>query len=276
MFSDEAAEQRVAGAILDVRPEVEFRAGHVSGAVNIPLEELSKRIYELSAPEEPLCVFDSSEDRARVAAEILIARQRQVSIVTDPFLDGGGIETGPGRTRLWRPHGLLVEAVRIARDRWGNLADRSALDIACGSGRDSVYLADQGFGVEAWDILPDALEQCAALARHNGVSVRTICLDVEHSELPDHEGTFDLVSCFYFLHRPLWPLVRRLVRPGGLLVYETFVDPQGERFGKPRRPQFILRKNELADTFADWEVISYREHLAAPERIAASLIAQAR
>jgi hypothetical protein len=55
--------------------------------------------------------------------------------------------------------------------------------------------------------------------------------------------------CFRFLHRPLFPAMARALRPGGHLVYETYRVGQ-ERFGRPKRPQFLLEPGELAAAFA--------------------------
>jgi SAM-dependent methyltransferase len=135
-----------------------------------------------------------------------------------------------------------------------------------------VTLALAGMEVEAWDHLPEALERCDDLARRNGVAVTTVCHDVE-ADTAIPSASFDLVICFNFLHRPLMPALAAAVRPGGFVVYETFVEPQRERFGRPRKESHVLRPGELVGWFEGWEVIVSRGGLVGERRIAASLIA---
>lgn len=261
--------------LLDVRPSPAFAELHRSGAVNIPLEELARRIHELPPRDAPVRIYDDDATRARWAASRLRARDRTVAEIVygREWLEAGPTQTGTSQHRLWRPHRLLEEAVNHARRLWGELSGRRALDIACGSGRDAVHLAICGMIVEAWDVLPDALDMCRDLAARNGVSMATRRRDVEAN--PDlGTETWDMVTCFNFLHRPLLPRIAEGVRTGGLVVYETFVEPQRALFGKPSRPAHVLHPRELAAEFAEWETIVFREGLAGPRRYAASLIAR--
>jgi tellurite methyltransferase len=262
-------------AVLDVRRESEYIKCHRLGTANIPLEELADRIHELPPPFEPLIVFDADRRRASRAAELLRGRGRDVTAVEhgDAWLDAGETESGPCQIRLWRCHPLLVEALRIAHSEWATVQERTALDIACGTGRDAVHLALAGFRVDAVDILPDALERCRELARRNRVCLETRCVDVEtHGWKPDQ--SYDLVCCFNFLHRPLMPAIADAVHPGGFIVYETFVQPQREVYGKPTRDNHILRRGELQSFFPGWTTCVRREGETGPRRIAASLIAR--
>lgn len=267
--------------ILDVRPVALFERSHRAGAVNIPLEELAHRIHELPPRSVAVTIFDEDPTRARWAASRLRARERVVAAVHHglSWLADGPTESGPSRSRLWQPHDLLIELVElIRRDGLLQLAGDPrprALDIACGAGRDAVFLAMSGFHVEAWDILPDALALADDLARRSGVSIHMSQRDVER-EPAIAENAYDLVCCFNFLHRPLLPHITAAVRPGGLVVYETFVEPQRETFGKPSRASHVLATGELARAFANLEILVSREGLAGPRRYAASLIARKR
>jgi SAM-dependent methyltransferase len=263
------------GGLLDVRSAAEFEEHHLCGAVNIPLEELAGRMHELPSRGEAVSIYDADSVRARWAASRLRARGRAVAAIRHglEWLREGSVESGPSRGRLWRPHGLVVEAMAVARRTWGGLERRRALDMACGSGRDAVFMAMEGLAVDGWDLLPDALERCRDLAGRCGVEVATRCVDLESGSLVVPER-FDLICCFSYLHRPLMPMLAEAVRPGGLIVYETFVDPQREVFGKPSREAHVLRAGELLSWFGGWDVLVWREGLAAPRRFVAAIIAR--
>jgi tellurite methyltransferase len=64
-------------------------------------------------------------------------------------------------------------------------------------------------------------------------------------------GQFDFVHVSRYLHRPLFPIIRNLVAPGGFVLYSTFMHPSQ---GKPRRKRFLLQENELAAVFSDFDV----------------------
>jgi SAM-dependent methyltransferase len=185
------------------------------------------------------------------------------------------IATGSSRVRLWQPHRCLTDALKLARTFWLSLAGRRAIDLACGTGRDAVYLALSGFDVDACDVLPDALERCRAMAARHDVAISAFECDLEGSPRLSVDR-YDLVSCFNFLHRPLFPQIAAALAAGGLVVYETFVDPQRARFGKPSREAHVLKRGELKAAFANLDVLVYREGLAGPRRCAATLIARKR
>lgn len=259
--------------ILDVRPAASFGAGHRAGAASIPLEDLPRRTHELPARDTPMIVFDDCPSRAAQAADFLRKSERAVADVVSgaKWLAEGPVERGEKSARLWRPHKLLEEAIAITKSRESN--GPRALDIACGSGRDAVFLAMNGFKVEAWDVLPDALERCDELAMRWGVRVQTACRDVE-TDMQIPANAYDLLCVFNFLHRPLMPIIAQAVKPGGLLVYETFTTRQRELFGKPHRDNHLLQPGELPEWFQDWDQIVSREGLTGPGRWAASLIAR--
>lgn len=262
--------------ILDVRDRAAYEKLHRSGAVNIPLEELNRRMHELPARHAPLLIFDMDDSRANAAAERIRTGDRKVSDVVSGqcWLIQGPTASGPSMDRLWSPHAIVQEAVDHARRNWGALEGRRALDVACGSGRDAVYLALCGFDVEGWDILPDALERCDELAARNRAKVRTSRHDLEAEGTIVEPNLFDLIACVNFLHRPLLPQLAAAVRPGGFIAYETFVEPQRERFGKPGRDAHVLKSAELPKWFTGWEILANREGLTGPRRFAAGLIAQ--
>jgi SAM-dependent methyltransferase len=256
--------------LLDVRPEGEFHTAHASGAASIALEDLSLRTHELPPADQPLRVTDADPARARAAAEFLCRRGH--SVRTIPFEAMTLVESGPSRVRLWRANPFLVESLGrirfdLARKPW------RALDVACGSGRDAVCLALHGYNVLAVDLLPDALDRAGDLARRSGVTISTAAMDVESGpSLP--AGSYDLVTVFRFLHRPLWPLLRQAVAPGGLICYETFHEQNRTTGRRPNDPAHLLSTGELTAAFSEFEILIARDAVEREGRFFSSLLAR--
>jgi len=115
-----------------------------------------------------------------------------------------------------------------------------ALDLACGSGRHTRYLAARGLRVLALDRNAELLAPLA------GENVETLAhdLEAEGAIWPFEAGRFSLIVVTNYLHRPLFADLARSLAPDGLLVYETFA--QGNQvYGKPSNPDFLLAPEEL-------------------------------
>jgi SAM-dependent methyltransferase len=256
------------GAWVDVRDEAAFASGHLPGTANLPLAAWSERRHEWPPPDAGIVVVADVPAHACEAAERLeAAGHRSVAWLEAPWTALGIAAVRGPAARLWRPAPFLERAVEgLPRGR--------ALDIACGSGRDAVYLALAGFEVEAWDHDADALERARDLARRHGVSIRAVPVDLEADPPPVlPESAFDLLVCLRYLHRPLFPAMARALAPGGYLVYETFRQGQ-ERFGRPRRPRFLLRPGELRAAFATLEILHDAEPSPASGPWTAQLLAR--
>jgi SAM-dependent methyltransferase len=133
-----------------------------------------------------------------------------------------------------------------------------ALDVACGSGRHAVWLARHGFRVRALDRSAQAI---AALSRHPLASSGRIdarVMDLETGQPVIAPNAFDVVVVTHYLHRPLVPQLLAALRPGGVLVYETFTVAQAAR-GKPTNPEFLLRPGELRDLVRPLDILAERE-----------------
>lgn len=166
---------------------------------------------------------------------------------------------------LRQPSQFLVENI-------GLLPRGRALDVAMGSGRNAIYLARMGFQVEGLDVSREAVEEAMARAREEGTSIQTRVEDLEKIPYLDEEA-YDLVICFNYLQRSLMPQMKNWVKPGGMLVYETFIVDQVQ-FGKPRNPDHLLRHNELLHTFRYFRVLRYREGVIEGKKAIASIVAQ--
>jgi len=119
------------------------------------------------------------------------------------------------------------------------------LDVACGSGRHTRYLAARGYGVVAVDRDDAAL---AALAAVPGV--RTQAADLEAAPWPFPPERFDGVVVTNYLHRPLFGDLVAALRTGGVLIYETFMQGN-EALGRPSSPDFLLRPGELLEVLGE-------------------------
>ena len=144
-----------------------------------------------------------------------------------------------------------------------------ALDIAAGEGRNSVFAASLGYKVICMDISDIALAKAKTLATENNVDITLLSADLDNSPLPENE--YDLVLCFNFLERKLFPEIKKTLKSNGILVYETFtVDYL--KYSSFKR-QWVLEHNELLKAFEGFRILQYREVDKDPKGFA-SLIAQ--
>jgi len=138
-----------------------------------------------------------------------------------------------------------------------------ALDVAAGRGRNALYLAGLGWTVEAIDRDQDALAALEATAHRKNVpnlTVRTADLEADPNHPPDlGHNRFDVVLVFLYLHRPLFPALLRTLKPGGVLVYETFLIDNHLQRRHPRRTEFCLAHNELLRLAGSLRVLHYEE-----------------
>jgi len=149
------------------------------------------------------------------------------------------------------------------------------LDVAVGPGRNALYLASLGFDVVGIDISRVALERCQETARRDGLRLQTILADLETFPLP--ERAFDAVLNFYFLQRDLCPALAAALRPGGVLVFQSYTTEQRRYPWGPTRDEHLLKPGELRALFSGLEVLVYREEIEMGERgekAVASLIAR--
>ncbi|MBI3063320.1 MAG: methyltransferase type 12, partial [Deltaproteobacteria bacterium] len=72
------------------------------------------------------------------------------------------------------------------------------------------------------------------------------------------EATYDLVVDFNYLQRSLIPQIKAALKPGGHVIFETYLIGQ-EMIGHPKNPAYLLRHNELLELFRDFRVLCYRE-----------------
>lgn len=150
-----------------------------------------------------------------------------------------------------------------------------ALDVAMGIGRNALHLASLGFQVTGIDVSSVAVKRCRARAEERNLTIETIIADLESFRLPS--CAYDLLVNFYYLDRALAQQMAGTLRPGGVLVFETFTVDQ-ERFGwGPDRQDYLLQPGELQRLFPDLETLHYSEGVKESDRghkAIASLIAR--
>jgi SAM-dependent methyltransferase len=133
----------------------------------------------------------------------------------------------------------------------------TALDLACGRGANALWLAGHtSLAVEAWDFSPVAIARLAEAAAARGLCVAAAVRDVVTR--PPAPDSCDVLVVTHFLERDLFPALRAAVRPGGLVLYQTFTREAVSSRG-PSTPEWRLARNELLELFAGFVVRAYRE-----------------
>ena len=140
-------------------------------------------------------------------------------------------------------------------------AGARVLDLACGAGRHTRFLADRGCRVVAIDREP---RLGGDLLSRPAVDVRRA--DLEQDVWPLGDERFDAIIVTNYLHRPLFPCILAALAHGGLLLYETFALGNAA-FGKPSNPAFLLAPRELLDAFGpELRVVAFEDGYVASPR----------
>jgi len=128
-----------------------------------------------------------------------------------------------------------------------------ALDVACGVGHNALYLARRGYEVLAVDGSQVGLRYGRAAARDGALPVHFVAADLERFAPPPRR--FNLILVMRFLIRPLLPLLKEALAPGGLMIYQTF-NLNWRRANPAFNPDYLLAPGELAKAFSDFEIIA--------------------
>src|SRR5271163_1833257 len=183
-------------------------------------------------------------------------------------------------------HNTPAEPASILLE-WLPLLPRGpVLDIASGTGRHTLLLAARGLPVTAADWSGAALDILESRARAAKIRVdRGESADLADSQTPGIRlmqanlaeiripaGSFSMILCLQYLQRSLFPQMARALRPGGVLLFETFTRAQHNYSDGPRNPAYLLEPGELRTAFPGLHTLFYRE-LNAGQGIA-SLVAQ--
>jgi SAM-dependent methyltransferase len=133
------------------------------------------------------------------------------------------------------------------------------LDLACGTGRNGLFLVENDIPVVFADIRQDALDQVRESldqkppAAQQGSELWRVDFEESGSKALGAKS-YGAILVFRYLHRPLMAAIERAVIPGGLIIYETFTVEQ-PKFGRPTNPDFLLEPGELPRHFPGWNIL---------------------
>lgn len=238
---------------------------HISDTIDYA--QVAERIVDLGVEEE-CALLESLAEKCltMLFAEFPVERVRLWLRKLAPPLE-----------RMTGSVGIKVERARIAHhvqqtdpapsrfltQQLHRLPKGCVLDVACGRGRHSLYLASHGFEVTAIDRDAESLSNLAATAKRRhlpNLTVMQVALERATDERPEFPANaFDAIIVCFYLHRPLFPWIIEALKPNGVLLYETFSIDNYFRRRHPRRWEFCLAHNELLRLTSSLRTIFYDE-----------------
>jgi len=129
------------------------------------------------------------------------------------------------------------------------------LDLACGNGRNGLSLLRHGFSLSFLDRDSAALDAIAQQAPSSAFIHGDLESTTPYQIAPN---SYDAIIVFRYLHRPIMPMIVAALKPGGILVYETFTEQQAS-IGRPKNPNFLLKDNELLRSFSKLKVHHHQQ-----------------
>lgn len=132
----------------------------------------------------------------------------------------------------------------------------TALDIACGTGINTIFLAKQGLNTHAWDLSEQAIRKLKVEAEHYSLEIHAEVRDVINH--PPEKESFDVIVVSHFLDRTIFPSIISALRTEGILFYQTYIQEKTENKG-PKNPDYLLAPNELLHLCKDLHILIYRE-----------------
>ena len=129
-----------------------------------------------------------------------------------------------------------------------------ALDIACGNGRNTEFLYEKGFHIDAVDISDEGLKQIK-----NSATINKIQADLDRYNLPPNK--YDLIININYLNRRLVSQIKDALKSGGIVIFETFLLAHGDFKIPTMNLDYLLRKNELLHAFIGLDIVYYEEKI---------------
>ncbi len=233
--------------LLDVRDAEAARIKPIFESVNIPFSELASRTHELPAKHVPIIVASGPSDSE--AAQFLTDLGWQVMVSPNYRFAESGIG------RLWEPN-PLVETLRSPR------MDAKAVDLGAGTGRESVYLASQGWQVTAIDNLSENPERGTVLQSRyapDSPLVKWVTLDLPSLELVDHIAEVSLLTMFFYWDVDVFLSSVRHLHSQAMILVEVFNEVHHDKTGKPKNESAFVKLGELKKIANGLEILHYEE-----------------
>ncbi len=154
---------------------------------------------------------------------------------------------GSGKYSSAEPHTLLTGLVE-------KLKPGKVLDLACGAGRNAVFLAERNWNVTAVDNSRVGIGIAAQRAAAKNLKIDFRAADLEKGEFEIEPNAFDLICDFYYLQRDLFSQMKTGVKAGGIIVATIHLFDEGGE-----NSPFLLQGCELREYFSDFLILHYHE-----------------
>ena len=149
------------------------------------------------------------------------------------------------------------------------------LDLACGTGRNGLFLIENDIpvtfadkNIEALGDIQEKLSSTGFAHTRHLATLWSVDFEQPNYRIPDEKRIGGIIV-FRYLHRPLIKQIQQAVEPGGVVIYETFTIDQAQ-YGRPKNPDFLLQHGELQDYFSEWKIhhsfegVSHKSKLEKP------------
>lgn len=156
--------------------------------------------------------------------------------------------------RYSRGEHIIKEPMPLLRRVVDGLKPGRALDLACGTGRHAIFLAERGWQVTAVDSSRVGIKLAKESARERNVKVDWRVADLERGEFEIEMEAYSLIGVFYYLQRDLFPQIRAGLSPGGIVIAAIHL-VNDETVAQPMNPAFLLQPGELRAEFRGWEIL---------------------
>ena len=149
------------------------------------------------------------------------------------------------------------------------------LDVGMGGGRNAVFLARKGYNVTGLEANKKLSSRASELAEEFGVRINIL-----NGKVQDHNPNqvlYDAIICFYYVDRALHEKLISWLRPGGILIYESYTERQLKtRYSDKLGKNFLLKEGELLNLFPKMRILKYEEPIHQNDFIASIILQKPR